>query len=73
MILLTKFGAPGSLFVNEVAFLMKQQKLNNFFIFTSGDLFLSSDSIDTIDFFSHLINAHKMQQTRLSFFPKKLQ
>ena len=61
MILLTKFGASGSLFVKEVAFSVKQPKIDNL---TSGDLFLTSDSIDVIDFFSRLINAHKMQQTR---------
>ena len=61
MIQLTKFGGPGSLFVKEVAFSVKQPKIDNL---TSGDLFLTSDSIDVIDFFSRLINAHKMQQTR---------
>jgi hypothetical protein len=52
---LTKFSGPGSIFVNEVAFLVKQPKIDNL---TSGDLFLTSDSIDVIDFFSRLINAH---------------
>jgi hypothetical protein len=61
MILLTKFGGPGLLFINEVAFSVKQPKIDNL---TSRDLFLTSDSIDVIDFFSRLINAHKMQQTR---------
>ena len=55
MILLTKFGGPGSLFVKEVAFSVKQPKIDNL---TSGDLFLTSDLIGVIDFFSCLINAH---------------
>ena len=52
---LTKLSGPGSLFVNEVAFLVKQPKIDNL---TSGDLFLTSDLIGVIDFFSCLINAH---------------
>ena len=52
---LTKFRGPGSIFVNEVAFSVKQPKIDNL---TSGDLFLTSDLIGVIDFFSCLINAH---------------
>ena len=52
---LTKFSGPGSIFVNEVAFSVKQPKIDNL---TSGDLFLTSDLIGVIDFFSCLINAH---------------
>ena len=55
MIVLTKLRGPGSIFVNEVAFSVKQPKIDNL---TSGDLFLTSDLIGVIDFFSCLINAH---------------
>ena len=55
MIVLAKFSGPGSIFVNEVAFSVKQPKIDNL---TSGDLFLTSDLIGVIDFFSCLINAH---------------
>jgi hypothetical protein len=55
MIVLTKLRALGSIFVNEIAFSVKQPKIDNL---TSGDLFLTSDVIGVIDFFSCLINAH---------------
>ena len=55
MIVLTKFSGPGSIFVNELSFLVKQPKIDNL---TSGDLFLTSDLLGVIDFFSCLINAH---------------
>jgi hypothetical protein len=53
MIVLTKFSGPGLIFVNEVAFSVKQPKIDNL---TSGDLFLTSDLIGVIDFCSCLIN-----------------
>ena len=55
IIVLTKFSGPGLRFVNKVAFSVKQPKIDNL---TSGDLFLTSDVIGVIDFFSCLINAH---------------
>ena len=55
MIVLTKFSGHGVIFVNEVAFSVKQPKIDNL---TSGDLFLTSDLLGMIDFFSCLINAH---------------
>jgi hypothetical protein len=55
LIVLTKLSGPGSIFVNKVAVLVKQPKIDNL---TSGDLLLTSDLIGVIDFFSCLINAH---------------
>ena len=55
MIVLIKLKGPGSIFVNEVAFSVKQPKIDNL---TSGDLSLTSDLIGVIDFFSYLINPH---------------
>jgi hypothetical protein len=57
MIVLTNLSGPASIFVNEVpvAFSVKSPKIDNL---TTGDLFLTSDLIGVIAFFSCLINAH---------------
>ena len=61
MIALTKLRAPGSIFVNVIAFSVKQSEIDNL---TSGDLFLTSDLKGVIDFFVFYIDPNKMQQTR---------
>ena len=61
MILLTKYGGPGSLFVKQIAFLVIVVKRD---ILTSNYIFLTFDPIHVIDFFSSLKNPHKIQQTR---------
>ena len=61
IIVLTKLSCSGSIFVNEIAFSVKQPKIDNL---TSVDLFLTSDLIGVIDFFSCLINSFLSMHTR---------
>ena len=67
MIVLAKFSGPWSIFVNEVAFSVKQPKMDNL---TSGDLFLTSDLNGMIDFFLVLsmhTRCNKPDQNRTLF------
>ena len=61
VILMTKFGGCSALFVNQVAFLMIHLKID---ILTSSDLFLTFDRVVMIDFYSCIINPHRMQEVR---------